>query len=167
MNPSELPVSELGWSEFFVAVAGATAALAGLIIVAMSVNIERIIATRSIPARAACAIGALVLAVAACCLALVPAQPLWALGVEVLVGTVLLWGLWIVLLRSVLADRTPEQPGLPKYGIAFVAPALFTVAAALLIAGEAGGLYAIAAASVVSIVAGVVFSWVALVEILR
>ena len=38
---------------------------------------------------------------------------------------------------------------------------------ALLVAGSAGGLYWLAAASVISIVAGVVFSWVALVEILR
>lgn len=159
--------SELGWSEFYVAVAGATAALAGLIIVAMSVNIERIIATRSVPARAACAIGALVLAVAACCLALIPGQPTWALGVEVLAGVVLLWALWIALLRIVLVDRAPGQPGLPKYGIAFVSPALFTVAGVVLAAGAVDGLYWLAAASVVSIIAGVVFSWVALVEILR
>jgi hypothetical protein len=159
--------SELGWSEFYVAVAGAAAALAGLIIVAMSVNIERILSTRSIPARAASAIGALVLAVAGCCLGLVPGQPLWALGVEVLVGTVVLWVLWIIVLRDVLADRTPEQPGLPRFGAAVVAPALFTVSGIVLLAGGVGGLYWLAAASVVAIVAGVVFSWIALVEILR
>ena len=159
--------AELGWSEFFVAVAGAAAALAGLIIVAMSVNIERILGTRSIPSRAASAIGALVLAVAACCLGLVPGQPLWALGVEVLAGAVLLWVLWLNMLRDVLADRTPEQPGLPRYAAAFFAPALFTVSGVVLLLGAVGGLYWLAAAAVVSIVAGVVFSWIALVEILR
>lgn len=157
-----------GWSEFFVAMAGATAALAGLIIVGMSVNIEKILQSRSIPARAAAAIGALTLAVATSCLGLVPSQPVWLFGLEVLAGAVALWALWAATLRAVLADAAPGRPAAPRYVIAAVAPVLFSAAGGLLLAGStAAGLGWLAAASVVSIVAGVLFAWIALVEILR
>jgi len=156
-----------GWSEFSVAVAGAAAALAGLIIVAMSVNIERILATRSVPARAAAAIGALVLAVAAACLMLVPARPVWLLGIEMLIGAAVVWVLWAVMLRAVLADRAGNRPVAARVVPAALAPVLFTATGGLLVAGAASGLYWLAAASVISIVAGVVVSWVALVELLR
>lgn len=157
-----------GWSEFFVATAGATAALAGLIIVGMSVNIEKILQSRSIPARAAAAIGALTLAVATSCLGLVPTQTTWIFGLEVLAGAAALWALWAATLRAVLADPEPSRPGFPRYAIAALAPILFTVAGAALLAGsERIGLGWLAAASVVSIIAGVLFAWIALVEILR
>ena len=46
------------WTNFFVAMAGATAALSGLLIVAMSVNIRQLLASPSLPARAGAAISA-------------------------------------------------------------------------------------------------------------
>ena len=47
------------------------------------------------------------------------------------------------------------------------APALFTVGGAILLADNASGLDWVAAGSIVSIIAGVVFAWIALVEIRR
>jgi modulator of FtsH protease len=41
------------WFEFGVGVLGAAAALSGLLFVAMSINIERILALRTLPPRAA------------------------------------------------------------------------------------------------------------------
>src|SRR5688500_10323089 len=82
-----MPESLEGWSDFNVAMVGATAAFAGLLIVAMSVNISTIMASASLPPRAAASIAALVLAIVACALGLVPGQPVWAYGVEVLVAT--------------------------------------------------------------------------------
>jgi hypothetical protein len=60
------------WSEFNVAMVGATAALAGLVIVASSVNIAEIVKTRSLTARLAAGIAALVLAIVASGLGLIP-----------------------------------------------------------------------------------------------
>ncbi|HET8927556.1 MAG TPA: hypothetical protein VFN24_06955 [Microbacterium sp.] len=157
----------LGWSEFAVAMAGAAAALAGLIIVAMSVNIDRILKAPSVAARAASAIAALVLSVAASCLMLIPGQPLWVLGVEVVVGVAIVLAFWVQAVRHVLADAGPGMPALPRYGVLFIAPAVHAVGAVLLLLGGAAGIAWIAAGAIVSIIVGVVVAWVALVEILR
>ncbi|OZB80804.1 MAG: hypothetical protein B7X41_17465, partial [Microbacterium sp. 14-71-5] len=60
------------WSEFHVAMLGATAALAGLVIVAASVNIGKIVAAKALTARLAAALAGLVLAILASGLALIP-----------------------------------------------------------------------------------------------
>ncbi|MGJ0389697.1 hypothetical protein [Microbacterium sp. CGR1] len=75
------------WSEFNVAMAGATAALAGLVIVAASVNIGEIVKSRTLTARLLAGIAALLLAVSA--LGLVPGiDGLW-LGSVTLVAALL------------------------------------------------------------------------------
>ena len=94
-----------GWTEFNLAIAGAGAALAGLIIVAMSVNIREILQTATIPARAAASIGALMLGVTASCLALIPRQPLWALGLEILVGTAVATWLELTAARAIVREN--------------------------------------------------------------
>jgi hypothetical protein len=45
------------WSDFFVATAGASAALADLVIVAISVNIKPILTSAALPKRAAATMG--------------------------------------------------------------------------------------------------------------
>jgi hypothetical protein len=52
-----------GWGEFGVAAAGATAALAGLLIVAISVNVKEILASRVLVHGARATIASLVLAI--------------------------------------------------------------------------------------------------------
>lgn len=62
------------WHDFFVAMAGAGAALAGLIIVTMSVTIKEILAATTLPSRAAATIAALVLVVIVSGMILIPGQ---------------------------------------------------------------------------------------------
>ena len=52
-----------GWGDFYVAIGGAGAALAGLVMVGISVSLTEILADHSLPARAAAAIGSLILVV--------------------------------------------------------------------------------------------------------
>jgi hypothetical protein len=47
------PAPPAGWDNFFVAEVGAAAALSGLLFVAVSINLTRILAIPHLPARAA------------------------------------------------------------------------------------------------------------------
>ena len=63
-----------GWSEFFLATAGAAAALAGLIIVAMTTNIRTVLSIPAMPSRAGATIASLVLIVVCTAAGLIPGQ---------------------------------------------------------------------------------------------
>jgi len=156
------------WKDFNVAMAGACGALAGLIIVAVSVNIKEILASRSQPARAGVAIGTLVMVVAVACLGLMPDVPLWLYGVEVLALAAVL-----VVLQAFATVRLVTETGKTPFQrvvtiLTGVVPvALFVLGAALLVLGLGAGLFVLAWASIASIVFAILFSWVALVEVLR
>lgn len=147
---------------------GALAALVGLLIVAMSVNIRDILAAASLPARAAAAIAVLTLALLVCALGLVPGQPLWVYGLETAAGTAVAAIFAFHALRSLHRDGT-APPGfrLPKYA-AVAAPIMaYAAGAALLLAGSGAGLAWLGAGALLAVVAGVTFAWVVLIEILR
>ena len=80
--------------------AGASAALGGLLFVAVSINLNRILALRSLPGAALGSIVLLVAVLMVSILALVPGQPGWVLGSEVLVVGIVAWsiltGIWIL-----------------------------------------------------------------------
>lgn len=75
------------WTDLFVACAGAGSALAGLIIVAMSVNIQKILNIPSMTSRAATTVAGLVLIVIVSCAGLVPEQPAQAFGLDVVLAS--------------------------------------------------------------------------------
>ena len=158
------------WSEFNVAIAGAGAALGGLLIVALSVNIKQIAESRGLAARAGAAVAALILGVVLACLALIPDQALWAFGIEVVVGTLGCGVIAALAARAIVQDRTPGT--LHKYDAGHIASFLvplvvFAVGGVLLVFGLPAGLLVVAIATIVALIGAVVFSWVALVEILR
>lgn len=159
------------WSEFNVAVAGAGAALGGLLIVALSVNIQKIAESRGLAARAGASIASLILGVALCCAALIPGQVTWGYGIQVLIGTALCA---IVVVRSaVTVHRDAVSTGYRRYSAERIAlfavpPALYAVAGVLLVAVPGPvGLVVVAVGTILAIVTTVLFSWVALVEVLR
>jgi len=158
------------WRDFFTACAGASAALAGLIFVALSVNIAQILKFEHLPARAAAAVGALMLILTASLAVLAPQPPAW-LGGEVLGLTFLAWLLQIGSARdSGAASRkygrpTHEHVSEIVFGQAQMAP--FAVGGVLLITGAEAGLAWLAAGAVTVFILSVVNAWVLLVEILR
>lgn len=165
---SETVVVE-GWSDFFVATAGAAGALAGLIIVAMTVNITQIIAIPSMTSRAAATIGSLILIVVTAAAGLIPAQPDALFGVEVLVFALAELALAIDsavrMLRAAGQER--RAPAAVKGVVALVQILPFVLGAVLVILGADAGVHAMALGILLVFVGSVANAWVLLVEILR
>jgi hypothetical protein len=156
-----------GWHDLFVASAGAAAALAGLVFVAVSINVERILQFSWLPARALRTVMLLICVVVAAILGLAP-QSTDALGVELLAV-----GLGFCATLVVLwARNRPDTSVTDHDSIAQVLPDVlgtlpFAVAGASLLAGTGGGLYWVLAAIIAATVGAVLNAWVLLVEILR
>jgi modulator of FtsH protease len=72
-----------GWTDFFAADAGASAALAGLLFVAVSINLGRILEFSRLPLRAGEALVALLSVLFVATVGLVPGQSDYAYGLKV------------------------------------------------------------------------------------
>ena len=160
-----------GWENFFVAQVGAAAALSGLVFVAVSISLPRIVTNRHLPGRAAEALIVLMSVLVVATFGLVPAQSATVLGCEI-GGTGLI--LWIGTTRRQLrAYRDPQlEPSARQWLWVRVlgtqaASIPFIVAGALLLAGSDHALIWIAPGTIASFASGAFNAWVLLVEIQR
>src|SRR5580658_3362694 len=84
------------WRDFFTTAAEVAGTLSGLIMVALSVNIQRILQVKHLPSRAFATIASLLLVLVTGMAALVPDQTMAAFGAEVLAFSIVGWfsALW-------------------------------------------------------------------------
>ncbi|HTQ82745.1 MAG TPA: hypothetical protein VMI47_05700 [Pseudolabrys sp.] len=157
------------WSDFFLGEVGAAAALAGLVIVAVSINLQRILAFPQLPGRAGEMLIMLVGALLASSVALLPGQPARIFGWEILtIGAfVTVAPLWIQIRALVAVRDQPLHWWLWRLVIVFLAGLPMIAGGILLIAGDESGVYWVAASVLVIVAATVWNAWVLLVEILR
>jgi hypothetical protein len=155
------------WSDFFVAAAGASAGLAGLIIVAMSVNIEAIVTIPSMPSRAGSTIANLVLIVVVSIAGLISELPVAAFGAIVGVGA--LASLWFAVDSAVQIARKGGGvvAAAVKAAVGLLPALAFLGGGITLLAGLGAGLYWVAAGVLFAFVGSVLNAWVLLVEIRR
>ena len=157
------------WSAFLVAAAGASAALTGLIFVAVSVNLARIVARRWLMARAAKALLTLTGVLLASAVCLVPMQPASVLGTELTILGGMLWvgatgshraaahaNPFLTMRQRVLLSILTQLSAIP-----------FPAAGISFLFGWGGGLYWLAAGVVFAFIAALTDGWVLLVEALR
>jgi modulator of FtsH protease len=155
-----------GWTDFFVAELGAAAALTGLVIVGISINVSRIVADRHLPGRAIETLVTPTGVLIASTYALVPYEPDWLLGSEIaMVGLAMLaipdyiqWKARKILSFNIAVRRAllAQLSGLP-----------FVACGVLIFLHIGGAMYWIVPGIVVSLIATVINAWVLLVEILR
>ena len=159
-----------GWTDFYVAEVGAAGALAGLLVVAVSINIQRILNYPSLPGRAFQTLLMVAMSLVVASLALIPGQPQvyfgWeALGVGVIVAAAAVREAW----HTMRIRKQTDPVGwvvIPFFTAAFAfMPNL--IGGALLIAGDHSGLYWVAVGVILSFLATLQNGWVLLVEILR
>ncbi|MFN8130321.1 MAG: hypothetical protein U0R70_02090 [Solirubrobacteraceae bacterium] len=156
------------WSDLFVATAGASAALAGLVFVSVSINLERILEFPGLPERAAQTLLLLLSVLVVSIMGLVPGQSATALGVELLA-----WGLILLAATAALGSKVQAPEGAPRgwsvsrNAIVALGTIPTVVGGISLIATSGGGLYWIVAGIVGALAGGLANAWVLLVEILR
>jgi hypothetical protein len=156
------------WGNFLVAETGAAAALAGLIFVAVSINLTKIIEYQGVAGRAAEALSLLMGVVLIGTFGLAPGQLLRALGVEILVVGLGLWILTSVLhLGQLRGRRRPLWWLASRAFLCHAATLSFCAAGILLILGHSFGMYWLVSGCVFSFLAATTSAWVLLIEILR
>ena len=157
------------WTEFAAGIVAASSALAGLVFVALSINVEGIIGMPGVPALALEGITVLTTVLIAAIVLLTPGQSGSWLAAELIVI-----GLGHSLMVGVLAYRT-YFAALPEFRtkriqmalISLVPGALVGVAGIGLATNSIGGLYWLVPASVLGMLAGITNAWVLLIEIKR
>jgi hypothetical protein len=161
--------STADWESFFTAIASAAAALTGLLFVAVSINLTRILEGKTmLPARAAETLATLVFVLISSALALVP-QNIHLLGAEILVVAV---PLFAVTLRNTVRYQR-QNPDSPLYwSVArMTSSAAATVPGVLaglsLAARWGGGFYWLVPTALLGIAGAVYGAWILLVEIAR
>lgn len=156
------------WAGFAGAVTGASAALIGLLIVALSINIRQVLQGQGLSSRALIALLLLVVPLVAGVLLLVP-QTSRSYGIEVLVLGVLL-GTWIVGLARPSARPAGQTFAAWVVGTAWPAGVVVVatlVTGVLLTVGHPAGLYGLPVMVLAGFIGSLIGTWVLLVEILR
>jgi hypothetical protein len=156
------------WHDLFVAMAGAAAALAGLIFVAVSINIERVLKFRALPVRAVETLSVLLGLLLLSVFILVPGQSLTVLGLELLIlGTVMAA---VLLVRRLRLPRAPDDPltwTVTPVAVILAGTLPMIAAGISVLVGGGGGLYWLVPELIGGFVGAVMNAYILLVEIHR
>ncbi len=157
------------WSNFFFAQVGASAALVGLIFVAVSINLSKILASPRLPNRAFEALLVLLSILIVSSLMLVPDQPIALIGIEVLVVGIITW---VIVARINISnyrktDAQYRRQALRNISLNQLALLPTIIAGISLITWGIGGLYWLVPAFILSFIKALMDAWVLLIEINR
>ncbi len=155
------------WGDFFVAEISATAALAGLLFVSLSINVSKILKHPALPDLGAVSLMLLIGSLLELSLCLIP-QPQHTLGYEILIVRLFIW---LLLNRSLRRQLQVPRQYLRDRMISILQQQAATVPAIVsgvsLIASLPGALYWLASGTLASIALAVYNAWILLIEILR
>lgn len=157
------------WSAAFTAVASSSAALTGLLFVALSINLDRVIKGPGLVERAVEVLLLLVAVLIIATLLLMPGQGIPAASIEILAIAIL-----VSSLLGYIHIRAPRHAlGVSRGNFVLrvvgdhMGPLFLIIGAVSLLIGNGGGLYWVVPALVAAMVAAIIGAWVMLVEIVR
>jgi modulator of FtsH protease len=162
-----LPLNE--WNTLLAVQAGAAATLTGLVFVAVSINLAKIIAYPGLPSRAAESILQFLQVFFICTAILIPEQPTMAVGIEILAIAAFSWTTQIIMHVRYARSRSGD----PRLWLIIrivqtqLASVPLVVGAVYVLIGWPAGLYWLVPGFVFSFVGGVANAWVLLVEVVR
>jgi hypothetical protein len=157
------------WNTLLAVEAGAAATLMGLVFVALSINLSRILTVPGLPGRGAESIMQFLQVFLISTAALIPRQLERIFAIEVLAIAVVSWSAQATAQVRYLKVRTghPWWWFVNRAVMSQFATIPFVVAGITLLLGVPGAIYWLVPGFVFSFLAGVVSAWVLLVEILR
>lgn len=154
------------WTTMCGAVAGSAATLAGLLFVALTVNLPRILPDASHVARAREALGGLLCLLVLAILILIPGQPHAALGIELLCLAAVMATVSVRLQGQTLRRLPPGRRA--RWAVRMLpvnlATAAIVVSGVSLITSSGGGLYWLAATVLVYFLRSALDAWILVVE---
>jgi modulator of FtsH protease len=157
------------WTAAFTAVASSAAALTGLLFVALSINLDRVIKGPGLVARAVEVLLLLVAVLVIATLLLMPGQGVASVSIEILVAAILTSGL----LASIHIRAPRRALGVTTTNFVLrvvgdhMGPLFLIIGGISLLIGNGGGLYWVVPALIATMIAAIIGAWVMLVEIVR
>jgi hypothetical protein len=163
------PIGLNSWSNYFSTIAGASATLTGLLFVAVSINLSRILETPGLTGRVAESLVQLFGVLAIATTYLIPGLRMHTLGLIVLLVTLLAWMSQMYTQGKYVAARTgnPRHWILTRVLQTQLACVPLLVSGVLVLSGSSAALYWSAAGFALSLAAGIANAWILLIEILR
>jgi hypothetical protein len=159
------------WTNFFIAEVGASATLAGLVVVAISINLTRILSFPQLPARAAETLVMLTGVLVLVSFGLMPGLSIYIFGAAVLIFGIVILGVTLhTQLKVKVAGPVEGLTPFKKYlhaAVSTIVTLPLIVSGVLLLLGFSGGFYLAAVGALISLAAGVWSAWVLLIEIVR
>jgi len=148
------------WSDYGVAIVGGTAALTGLLFVAVSVNGAWFSSSEAHQGRAGQALVFFVVPLVTGILLLIPGQTTTSLGIEIVVFGLLVGRVLLLLGSAELSDEPRAIIVIDRASPRMLMTIALIAGGASLIAGRFGGLYWVAGAHVGALLAGLLNAWV-------
>lgn len=158
------------WSDFFVAEVGASAALAGFVIVAISINLARIIAYPWLPGRAAETLVAPTGVLIVSSYMLVPHQSALQLAIEVGATGAAMWLVPLVIQLRTFGGHhklVPKRSLFTRLLLTQISSLPIVASGVLMALGRPGAVAWMVPGVIASLIATVINAWVLLVEIVR
>lgn len=148
---------------------GASAALAGLIFVGVSINLTKILSLPNLPGRAFEALLLLLAVLVVCSLLLVPGQPQNLVGIEVLLIGLTIWVTIILFDIHIWKNTEAEYRAVYRRIIVVNQAALlpYVISGLWILLYGFSGIYWLVPAMILSFVLAIMDAWVLLVEINR